>query len=52
MKIISVFPHFIKNVPKVVDWFVDPPERPGPEAEFSNEPIKNGDAVVEVTGEL
>jgi L-alanine-DL-glutamate epimerase-like enolase superfamily enzyme len=48
----NVFPYFIKNVPQVVDGFVSPPEGPGIGLEFSDEPIKNGDAVVEVIGEI
>jgi L-alanine-DL-glutamate epimerase-like enolase superfamily enzyme len=48
----NVFPYFIKNVPQVVDGFVSPPEGPGLGLEFNDEPIKNGDAVVEVIGEI
>ncbi len=48
----NVFPYFIKNVPRVVDGFVTPPEGPGLGLEFNDEPIKNGDAIVEVIGEL
>jgi galactonate dehydratase len=48
----NVFPYFIKNVPEVVDGFVTPLEGPGLGVEFSDEPIKNGDAVVEIIGEI
>jgi galactonate dehydratase len=48
----NVFPYFIKNVPKVVDGYVTPLEGPGLGVEFNDEPFKNGDAVVEVIGEL
>jgi len=48
----NVFPYFIKNVPKVVDGFVTPLEGPGLGVEFSDEPIKNGDAIVEIIGEI
>lgn len=48
----NVFPYFIKNVPEVVDGFVSPPEGPGLGIEFSDEPVKNGDAKVELIGEI
>ncbi len=48
----NVYPYFIKNVPKVVDGFVSPPEGPGLGVEFNDDPIKNGDAIVEVIGEI
>lgn len=48
----NVFPYFIKNVPKVVDGYVTPPEGPGLGLEFNDEPIRNGDAIVEIIGEL
>ena len=48
----NIFPYFIKNVPVPVDGYVSPPEGPGLGIEFSDEPIKNGDAIVEVIGEI
>jgi L-alanine-DL-glutamate epimerase-like enolase superfamily enzyme len=48
----NVFPYFIKNTPVPVDGYVTPPEGPGLGIEFNDEPIKNGDAVVELIGEL
>jgi galactonate dehydratase len=48
----NVFPYFIKNMPQVVDGFVSPLEGPGLGIEFSDEPIKNGDAIVEIIGEI
>jgi galactonate dehydratase len=48
----NVFPYFIKNVPVPVDGYVSAPEGPGLGIEFSDEPIKNGDAKVEVIGEI
>lgn len=48
----NVFPYFIKNVPQVVDGYVSPLEGPGLGVEYSDEPIKNGDAIVEVIGEI
>jgi galactonate dehydratase len=48
----NVFPYFIKNTPVPVDGSVCPPEGPGLGIEFSDEPIKNGDAVVEIIGEI
>lgn len=48
----NVYPYFIKNVPVPVDGYVSPPEGPGLGIEFSDEPIKNGDAIVEVIGEI
>ena len=47
----NVYPYFIKNVPEPVDGYVSPPEGPGLGIEFSDEPIKNGDAIVEVIAE-
>ncbi|HLN21807.1 MAG TPA: mandelate racemase/muconate lactonizing enzyme family protein [Bacteroidales bacterium] len=47
----TVFPYFIKNTPVPVNGFVKPPEGPGLGIEFSDEPIKNGDARVEIIGE-
>jgi galactonate dehydratase len=48
----NVFPYFIKNVPRVVDGFVTPLEGPGLGVEFNDEPFKNGDAIVEIIGEI
>lgn len=48
----NVFPYFVKNIPVPVDGYVSPPEGPGLGIEFSDEPIKNGDAKVEVIGEI
>jgi galactonate dehydratase len=48
----NVYPYFIKNVPEPVDGYVTPPEGPGLGIEFSDEPIRNGDAIVEIIGEL
>lgn len=48
----NVYPYFIRNVPVPVDGYVSPPEGPGLGIEFSDEPIKNGDAVVEIIGEI
>lgn len=48
----NVFPYFIKNVPVPVDGYVTPPEGPGLGIEFSDDPIRDGNAVVEVIGEL
>lgn len=48
----NVFPYFIKNVPVPADGYVSPPEGPGLGVEFSDEPIRRGDAKVEVIGEI
>ncbi|HOU02295.1 MAG TPA: mandelate racemase/muconate lactonizing enzyme family protein [Bacteroidales bacterium] len=48
----NVFPYFIKNVPVPVNGFVSAPEGPGLGIEFNDEPIKNGDAIVEIIGEI
>lgn len=48
----NIFPYFIRNVPVPEDGYVSPPEGPGLGIEFSDEPIRNGDAVVEIIGEV
>jgi L-alanine-DL-glutamate epimerase-like enolase superfamily enzyme len=48
----DVFPYFIKNTPVPVNGFVKAPEGPGLGVEISDEPIKNGDAIVELIGEI
>jgi len=48
----NVFPYFVKNVPVPAGGYVSPPEGPGLGIEFSEDPVRNGDAVVEVIGEL
>jgi L-alanine-DL-glutamate epimerase-like enolase superfamily enzyme len=48
----NVFPYFIKNTPVPVNGFVSPPEGPGLGIEFSDEPIRNGDARIEIIGEI
>ena len=48
----NVFPYFVENVPVPEDGFVSPPEGPGLGVEIREEPIRNGDAVVEEIGRL
>lgn len=48
----DLFPHFLKDVPRPVDGFVTPPDRPGLGVELRDEVLKNGDVVVETLASI
>ena len=48
----TTYPYFFKNIPQPENGYITPPDEPGLGLEFSEEPFKNGDAIVVTIAEL